>query len=161
MAAINRTWKSQRGDEERYQVLNTWAQNVVKRWIKEMETQQVSPYNPDYTGGSLIRSFYYKIYNASGGDQTKILFVLNNYGRHVDIGVGRGQKYDASRLADPFRSGKQYQKREKGKRTVKPFLMPIFKQRVYSLARILERKWGETAQVMIFQELTRKHFNLS
>jgi len=162
MASYNRTWKSQQGDEDRYKVLNAWSRNTVDRWIKEMESQEVSPYNPKYKGGSLLRSFYYKIYNAAGGDQTKILFVLNNYGRFVDLGVGNGQKYDPSRMDSPFRSGSRYQDKPRSgeQRVVKPFLMPVFKQRVYSLARILERKWSETAEVMIFQELTRKDFNL-
>ncbi|MDR1918402.1 MAG: hypothetical protein LBQ65_02005 [Tannerellaceae bacterium] len=147
--------------KERYEVLNDWAYNVIQRWIKEMRTQHVSPFNENYTGGDLARSFYYKIYNASGGDQTKILFVLNNYGHFVDMGVGEGQKYNFDRMAAPFRSGQRYATGEKGQRVVKPYLMPVFKQRVYSLAKIMERVWADNARLMLFQTLTAEQFGIN
>lgn len=36
--------------------------------------------------------------------------------------------------------------------------MPVFKQRVYALSHILERKYGEYAQLMIIQNISPDKF---
>ena len=37
-------------------------------------------------------------------------------------------------------------------------MLPVFKQRVYSLAAILERKYNEYAQLMIIQNIAPEKF---
>jgi hypothetical protein len=149
---------------DREKALQDWASNVIKRWIKEMEVQQVSPHNPEWKGsGSLSRSFYYHVYNAAGGNQTKIVFTFNHYARYVDAGVSGGQPYDARKHLAPFRAGQRYQTRYgrlRSERLVKPFLMPVFRQRVYSLARILERRYAEYARIMFFRDSSPEDFGL-
>ena len=89
-------------DQTREKTLEIWAANVIQRWIKEMEYQNIS------NSSKLEKSLKYKIYNASGGDQTKIVFTLLNYGRFVDLGVGRGEKYTKKKHQSVFRSGEPY-----------------------------------------------------
>ena len=81
-------------DQSRAKLMHVWAANVIKRWIQEIEAQEIS--HPD----KLISSLRKRVYNAAGGDQTKIVFTLLNYGRFVDLGVGRGEKYNR-RKHDP------------------------------------------------------------
>ena len=138
--------------QTREQTLEIWAANVIHRWIKEMEYQNIS------NSSKLERSLKYKIYNASGGDQTKIVFTLLNYGRFVDLGVGRGEKYTKRKHQPVFRSGESYPETPGYHYQVKPWFLPIFKQRVYSLAKILERKYSEYAQLMIIQTISPDKF---
>lgn len=139
-------------DESRAKILHRWAASVIKRWIKEMEYQNVTD------SDKLMKSLKYKIYNASGGDQTKIVFTLLNYGRFVDLGVGRGEKYTKRKHDPTFHSGQPYPTTPGYNFQVKPWFLPLFKQRVYSLARILERKYGEYAQLMIIQNISPDKF---
>ncbi len=137
-------------DESRAKVLHRWAANVIRRWEKEIEYQGIT--DPD----RLIKSLHYKIYNASGGDMTKIIFTMENYGRYIDVGVGKGEKYTRQKHNPIFWSGQKYPETAGYKYQVKPWMYPIFKQRVFALARILERKYNEYAQTVILTNLTAK-----
>lgn len=139
-------------DESRAKILHRWAASVIKRWTKEMEYQNVT--DPK----DLIKSLKYKVHNAAGGDQTKIIFTLLNYGRFVDLGVGRGEKYTRRKHDPAFYSGQPYPTTPGYNFQVKPWFLPLFKQRVYSLARILERKYGEYAQMIIIQNISPDKF---
>lgn len=138
--------------ESREEVLERWAENVIQRWIKEIHYQDIK--NPN----RLIASLKKKVYNASGGDQTKIIFTLANYGRYVDLGVGRGEKYTKKKHDPVFHSGRPYPGTPGYSFQVKPWLMPLFKQRVYSLAQILERKYSEYAELMVIQNIAPEKF---
>lgn len=141
-------------DESRAKILHRWAANVIRRWIKEIEYQNIT--DPD----RLEKSLKYKIYNAAGGDMTKIIFTMANYGRYLDVGVGKGEKYKREKHNPIFWSGQKYPETAGYKHQVKPWMYPIFKQRVYALARILERKYSEYAQTIILSNLTaQKTFN--
>lgn len=135
-------------DESRAKILHRWASNVIRRWIKEIQYQEVS--DPD----KLIKSLYYRIHNASGGDMTKIIFTMANYGRYIDVGVGKGEKYTRKKHDPVFWSGQKYPETTGYKYQVKPWMYPLFKQRVYALAHILERKYNEYAQLAILTNLT-------
>lgn len=139
-------------DESRAKILHRWAANVIQRWIKEIQYQDIK--NPN----KLIASLKKKVYNAAGGDQTKIVFTLANYGRYVDLGVGRGEKYTKKKHDPIFYSGWPYPGTAGYSYQVKPWLMPVFKQRVYALSHILERKYGEYAQLMIIQNISPDKF---
>lgn len=139
-------------NETREKTLDTWAANVIYRWTKEMEYQNISDTS------RLASSLRHKIHNASGGDKTKIVFTLLNYGRFVDLGVGRGEKYTKKKHQPIFRSAEPYPESPGYRYQVKPWFLPIFKQRVYSLARILERKYGEYAQLMIIHSISPDKF---
>lgn len=139
-------------DDSREEALEQWAANVIRRWIKEMDYQAVTD------SRELERSLKYKVYNAAGGDQTKIVFTLLNYGRFIDLGVGRGEKYTKKKHRPVFYSGRKYPETPGYSYQVKPWLMPLFKQRVYSLAKILERKYNEYAELMIFQNIRPEKF---
>lgn len=135
-------------DESRAKILHRWAANVIRRWTKEIEYQEVS--NPD----KLISSLYYKIYNAAKGDKTKIVFTMANYGRYIDVGVGKGEKYTKRKHDPVFFSGQKYPETKGYKHQVKPWMYPLFKQRVFALSHILERKYSEYAQIAILANLT-------
>lgn len=139
-------------DQSRAKLMHVWAANVIQRWIKEINAQDVK--NP----GKLIRSLHKRVYNAAGGDQTKIIFTLLNYGRFADLGVGRGEKYNRRKHDPVFYSGQKYPETPGYNWQVKPWLMPVFKQRVYSLAAILERKYNEYAEIMIIQNISGDKF---
>lgn len=139
-------------DESREKILHRWAAGVIKRWQKEIEFQGIT--NPD----KLKKSLHKKVINASGGDQTKIIFTLANYGRYLDLGVGRGEKYKKIKHQPAFNSGQVYPQTEGYTYQVKPWMLPVFKQRVYSLARILERKYNEYAELMIIQNISPDKF---
>lgn len=139
-------------DETREKLLERWATNVIERWKKEMEYQDIT--NPKI----LAESLKHKIYNASGGDQAKVVFTLLNYGRFVDLGVGRGEKYTKKKHQPIFYSGQPYPETPGYHYQVKPWLMPIFKQRVYSLGKILERRYSEYAQLMIIHTISPDQF---
>lgn len=136
----------------REEALENWAFNVIQRWTKEIRVQDVS--NPD----KLISSLRKKVYNASGGDKTKIVFTFLNYGRFADLGVGRGEKYNKIKHERSFRSGKRYPETPGYSWQVKPWLRPLFKQRIYSLARLLEHEYNEYTQVMFFQNINPDKF---
>ena len=72
-------------ERDRAEVIGDWAFDVIRRWIREIKTQEIK--NPS----ALIRSLHFRVYNASGGDKTRIVFTLLNYGRFADLGVGRGE----------------------------------------------------------------------
>lgn len=139
-------------DQSRAKLMHVWSANVIKRWIQEIEAQEIS--RPD----KLISSLRKRVYNAAGGDQTKIVFTLLNYGRFVDLGVGRGEKYNRRKHDPVFWSGQKYPETPGFKYQVKPWMLPVFKQRVYSLAAILERKYNEYAQLMIIQNIAPEKF---
>lgn len=135
-------------DESRAKILHRWAANVIRRWEKEIEYQGVS--DPD----KLISSLRYKIYNAAKGDQTKIIFTMYNYGRYIDVGVGRAERYTRRKHDPIFHSGQKYPKTEGYKYQVKPWMYPLFKQRVFALSNILARKYNEYAQIAVLGNLT-------
>ena len=55
-------------NKDRAEVIEKWAQSVINRWEEEIATQEIK--NPD----ALLKSLYKRVYNASGGNQTKIVF---------------------------------------------------------------------------------------
>lgn len=136
--------------ESRRDVLFQWADNVIQRWLKEMEVQGV----PDEDRANAALS--YKVWNASGGDQTKIIFFYRDYLRYLDLGVGRGEPYTKEKHDPIFRSGRRYPWTHGYYWQVKPWYYPILKQRIYSLQKILERKFSEYATLIIAQGLTTK-----
>lgn len=135
-------------NETRETVLLEWADNVLDRWIKEMETQGLT--NEQIAN----RALRVKVWNASGGDKTKIVFFYRDYLRYLDLGVGRGEKYTRKKMNPTFRSGEKYPETSGYHWQVKPWFLPILRQRIYSLQRILERKYGEYAQLMIIKNLS-------
>lgn len=139
-------------EKDRAEVIGDWAFDVIRRWIREIKTQEIK--NPS----ALIRSLHFRVYNASGGDKTRIVFTLLNYGRFADLGVGRGEKYTRIKHDPVFWSGQKYPETKGYNWQVKPWLRPVFKQRVYSLAKILERKYNEYAELMIFQNIAPEKF---
>lgn len=129
-----------------------WGDNLIKRIHNEMDTQEISPHNPSYEGGTLARSIHYKIYNAAGGNPEKITFFYNYYSIFVEKGLGPGQKYDKSKLSNPFYSGKKYAPRKEGEREPKPFIIPLIKQRSFALGSIAARLLGEEIAGKILNE---------
>lgn len=139
-------------NKDRAEVIEKWAQSVITRWEEEIATQEIK--NPD----ALLKSLYKRVYNASGGNQTKIVFTLLNYGRFADLGVGRGEKYSRDKHAPIFRTGQKYPETKGYRWQVKHWFLPVFKQRVYSLGAILERKYNEYAELMFFQNFEPEEF---
>lgn len=142
-------------NETREAVLEEWAENVIRRWVKEMEDQGVTD------ARELESSFAKKVINASGGDQTKIVFMYLDYLRYLDLGVGRGEKYTRIKHNPTFYSGELYPATSGYRWKVKPWFLPVLKQRVYSLSRILERKYGEYAQLMIISRLSPEELGVT
>ncbi len=134
-------------NETREGILEEWAENVITRWIKEIEAQGIA------SPSELESSFRKKVFNASGGNETRIEFMYLDYLRYLDLGVGRGEKYVKEKHNPTFYSGEKYPTTSGYKWQVKPWFLPILKQRVYSLARILERKYGEYAQLIILKNI--------
>lgn len=134
-------------NETREAILKEWAENVITRWGKEMESQGITD------AKTLEKTFHKDVINASGGDQARIEFMYLDYLRYLDLGVGRGEKYVKEKHNPTFYSGEKYPTTSGYKWQVKPWFLPILKQRVYSLARILERKYGEYAQLIILKNI--------
>lgn len=134
--------------ESRREVLFQWADDVIKRWLKEMETQGITD------AKKLSNHFERYVFNASGGNHTKIEFMYLDYLRYLDVGVGRGEKYKRVKHDPVFYSGVKYPRTEGFKYQVKPWFLPILRQRTYSLQKILERKFFEYAETIILKGVT-------
>lgn len=142
--------------DDKNKMLINWADNVLKRIFKEMETQEINPFNQDYYNeeSRLKRSIDFKIHNASGGDIEKITFLYEYYALFVEYGIGRGESYDKSKLIDPFRSGTKYAKKQPGIRSPKPFFFSIINQRTFSLQKLAENVLSENITAIISNELS-------
>lgn len=143
------------GDKNsRAKVIEAWAANVIVRWEREMRTQDIE--NPD----RLMQSLRKRVINAAGGDQTKVFFFFALYGKFLDLGVGRGEKYENTKKKhDPiFWPGKKYPETPGYKYQVKPWFLAILRQRVYSLTSILERKYNEYAEIMLIRNIAPEKF---
>lgn len=134
--------------ETREEVLFQWADNVIQRWLKEMEVQGITD------AKKLSNTFERYVYNASGGNHTKIVFMYVDYLRYLDLGVGKGEKYKRIKLDPDFYAGVKYPETKGFKYQVKPWFLPILKQRTYSLQKILERKFAEYAETIILKGVT-------
>lgn len=148
--------------DTKVEILEIWAQNLIKRILKEMRIQEISPDNPDYKGsGKLQESIDFapldrKIFNAAGGDDEKITFFYEYYGLFVELGTQKGQPYSKEKLSKPFYSGRKYASKKAGVRPPKPFLFGLVNQRVYSLQMILERVVTENITTTVVSTLSMK-----
>lgn len=143
--------------ESKIEILELWAFNLLKRILKEMGTQQISPNNPDYKGtGQLQRSIDFKIYNAAGGDVEKITFFYEYYALFVEIGVQKGQSYDQGKLSKPFYSGSKYAEKKPNRRPPKPFLSVLINQRTFALQQITDRVLTENITAVVMSNLSYK-----
>lgn len=143
--------------DDRNMLFINWADNVLQRILQEMVTQEIDPFNPDYSGDEkLRRSINYKIHNASGGNIEKITFLYEYYALFVEYGLGRGESYDRSKLNAPFKSGTKYAYKKPGIRAPKPFLFSLMNQRVFSLQKLTEHVLTENITAVIVQSLSAK-----
>lgn len=151
-------------EESKFDILRSWADNLIKRIQAEMKVQEIAPFNPYYKGENrLYESFDYdlddlnhKIHNAAGGDIEKIIFFYEYYGLFVELGVQKGQTYNKERLSKPFHSGSKYAPKKEGIREPKPFLFSLVNQRVFSLQKITERVLTENITLAVMSSLSQK-----
>ena len=101
--------------------IEAWAEIVIKIWEDKLRKRKI------IHTGELFNSFVYHIYANAGGDPERIIFAFNYYGRFVDMGVGKGVKYDDKGIM---------------KRKNKPWFSATFDYHVEQLTSILEEKYA-------------------
>ncbi|MDR1980380.1 MAG: hypothetical protein LBQ39_02010 [Tannerellaceae bacterium] len=146
--------------EKREEVLKAWAENLIHRILKEMEVQQITPYNSKYPKGykgkgDLKKSIDYKVWNASAGNPEMITFFYSYIGLFVETGTGKDEKYSYQKLSQPFKSGKKYYKSKHGEREPKPFISVLIKQRAFALGSISARLLAEEVNARIVSTFSR------
>lgn len=143
-------------NNEKNNILYSWALNLVKRIHQEMAVQEISPFNPYYMGKGILKTsidFDRKVFNAARGDVKKITFFYEYYALFVEYGLGNGEAYDKSKMDHSFKSGTKYAYSKPGWRAPKPFLFHLVDQRVYSLARLIEHTLSENMTTFISNSL--------
>lgn len=135
------------------QALEKWAWYTLQSIKDNFRIQRISPFYP-YTPvgknnpfkqstGNLYNSIYYKVLNAAGGDRSRVDFFFNYYALFVDLGVGRGQKYDHVDNAQRRKRSKRYKPwKGQGDRQSRPAVIPELRYQSLRLSRLMAMRYA-------------------
>ena len=75
--------------------LEYWAARVANKIKKNFYALGINtqPDSEGYFTGNLLRSIYWKVHSAAGGNQAAIEFFYLRYGKFVELAVGYGLKH--------------------------------------------------------------------
>jgi hypothetical protein len=125
--------------------VEAWAEIVIERWRDKIEKLDIQ------YSYQLADSFVWDVVMNANGDPQKIGFAFKYYGKFVDMGVGNGVtigdvgELRASRSADGANSH--------NRRRPKAWYSKTLAGQVKALARIMAEKYGNKAQLMLYENL--------
>jgi hypothetical protein len=112
--------------------VEAWAIIVIKRWESKISQLGIG------STGALAKSFLQHVFSQASGDPEKIDFTFNDYGKFVDMGVGKGVTISQRGI---------------GTRTAKPWYSVTFYSEVKRLGEILSQKYAYQAQTSILNQI--------
>ena len=89
------------------ETLTDWAKGVNKSLIKQLNKQKI------HHTRALITSLSFQVFKASTGHQGKYQLTFQEYGRFIDIGVGKGVKIESIKGNTGIIGGKKIRKQKK------------------------------------------------
>lgn len=87
--------------------LSDWAKGVKKSLIQELNKQKIQ------TTRALITSLSFQVFKAGTGHQGKYQLSFQEYGRFIDIGIGKGFKIESIKGNAAIIGGKKSRKAKK------------------------------------------------
>ena len=108
-------------EQQEAYIATRWAEIVIERWQKRIARFRIG------STGALVRSFTSAVETDAKGDVSKIAFTYLYYGMFVDMGVGRGTKYE---------------QRGTTNRKVKPWYSSIVRKEIYKLGELMIERHG-------------------
>lgn len=112
------------------QASKEWAKILIQKWIRQLRIKKIG------SSQELAGSFVSAVIKASNGDVAKIQLMYNEYGKFVDMGVGRG-----TTLSD-VGSNRSLSKLGLILRKRKQWYSPTFLSEYNLLVKILETQYG-------------------
>ena len=117
--------------EDRAKYCQAWASMMVSIWLEKAREYKI----PD---GEFMQSFVYDVRVAASGEIDKIVHAYNYYGRMVDMGVGRGVKFED---------------RENSNRKPKPWYDDNYYRSVKVLTEKMAQLYGESFLALINENM--------
>jgi len=108
--------------------VEAWANIVIERWETKLQRLNIRH------SGKLADSFHQHVQTQANGKPELIVFTFEYYGKFVDMGVGRGVKFDQVEFSN---------------RRPKPWYSKQFFSQIEKLKDILAEKYGQKAQFEI------------
>lgn len=75
-------------DRDMRAYMEAWAEMMIHIWRDKIRKQRIG------CTDKLYMSFRHEVITSAGGDVTKIQHMFKYYGVYVDMGVGKGVKFD-------------------------------------------------------------------
>lgn len=124
-----------------------WAEFVVKDWQKKIKSLKIGKTD------AFTRSFAENLFRNSGGDIDKVALQFLFYGRFVDMGVGKGVRWDD---VGELKMSRKYDGRQTGnRRKPKRWYSQNLFYSTRKLAELLSERYAEKSQMVIMEELKK------
>lgn len=128
--------------------LELWGARVVNKIRKNFYTLKINtkPDDRGYFTGNLLRSIYWKVHSAAGGNAAAIEFFYLRYGKFVELAVGYKLKY----IPLPAMTKMEQVPRPDGaKRKAKPFLSSEIRHHAKWLQKRLFEEYAYAGNIYI------------
>lgn len=126
---------------EEFENFDNWAETVIKIWNEKINKLRIGH------SGELATSFSHHVIYSAAGSLPRIEFFFLNYGRFVDMGVGRGYR-DINYNYRGKLSGIEVRKK-------KPFYSPTAWAEYKKIGEYLMERYGTRASAHLIERMEK------
>lgn len=111
-----------------------WADITIEDWENKIQSLGITDTL------ALLESFQTHVFMASGGNIDRIEFIYLNYGKYIEMAVGKGVRIEDVGILSTARKKRMW-------------FTPVFFRHVKRLGEILAQKYGQKSQLVIIENL--------